>query len=75
MLKGESSNVIIFLVIKVILYRVMSSYELKKLMGVNVNDNVNVNVNDKDKKKNTKKKSTFYNFPERSIDYEELKNV
>ena len=40
-----------------------------------VNDNDNVNVNDKDKKKNTKKKSTFYNFPERSIDYEELKNV
>ena len=36
-----------------------------------VNDNVNVNDNDKKKKK----KSTFYSFPERSINYEELKNV
>ena len=36
-----------------------------------VNDNVNVNVNDK---KNIKK-VTFHNFPERSINYEELKNV
>ena len=43
--------------------------------GVNDNENVNVNVNDKDKKKNTKKKSTFYSFPERNINYEELKNV
>ena len=40
-----------------------------------VTDTDTVTVTDKDKKKNTKKKSTFYNFPERSIDYEELKNV
>ena len=40
-----------------------------------VNDNDNVNVNDKDKKKNTKKKSNLYNFPERNVNYEELKNV
>lgn len=38
-----------------------------------VNDNDNVNVNDNDKK--IKKKSAFYNFPERTINYEELKNV
>ena len=46
-----------------------------EVVGVNDNENVNVNVNDKDKKKNTKKKSTFYSFPERNINYEELKNV
>ena len=35
--------------------------------------NVNVNVNDNDKK--IKKKNAFHNFPERAINYEELKNV
>ena len=40
-----------------------------------VTDTDTVTDTDKDKKKNTKKKSTFYNFPERNINYEELKNV
>jgi len=50
-----------------------SDRSLQEVLSDTVTDTVT--VTDKDKKKNTKKKSTFYNFPERSIDYEELKNV
>lgn len=44
----------------------------------NITDTVTVTVTDtvKDKRKKYKKeKSTFHNFPERAINYEELKNV
>ena len=47
----------------------------KDITNITVSDSVSVSVSDKDKKKNTKKKSTFYSFPERNINYEELKNV